>query len=49
MASELSDKEGHNRQQDISQDPQQEIISKGDNTQILTFIILIRYIDAIPL
>ena len=35
MASELSDKEGHNRQQDISQDPQQEIISKGDNTQIL--------------
>ena len=35
MASELSDKEVHNRQQDLSQDPQQEIISKGDNTQIL--------------
>ena len=35
MTSELSDKEGQNQRQDISQDPQQEINTKGDNTQIL--------------
>ena len=35
MASEVSEKEDQNRQQDISQEPQQETISKEENTQIL--------------
>ena len=35
MTSEVSEKEDQNRQQDISQEPQQEIVSKEENTQIL--------------
>ena len=35
MASELSDKEDQNHQQEISQDPQQEVIPKEENNQIL--------------
>lgn len=35
MASEVSEKEEQNHQQDISQEPQQEMASKEENTQIL--------------